>query len=366
MSVINAQVFEVNKKHLLETHFRDIKIDTTLATDEVVLKIDKFALTANNISYAIAGDTLGYWQFFPSEQSWGRLPVMGFAEVVASNNDQVNIGERVWGFMPMATHVKITAGKVTKGGFSDISPHREGLSPIYAPFERVESNPFYKVENEDFEMLVRGLFTTSWLIDDFMFDNNYFGATEYLITSASSKTSIALAFAIKERGELLAVGITSESNRDFVEALGCYDKVISYDEITQLDANTPSVLVDMAGSKTTLTAIHNHFMEQLKYSCRVGVTHHSDLIANELSTDLNLPGAKPTFFFAPTQLKKRTVDWGTNESMTKINASLLRFITFFRSIITINHTTESADINKVYQKTLMGKADAAIGQVLSL
>lgn len=366
MSVISAQVFEVNKKHLQETQLKNVEIDTKLATDEVILKVDKFALTANNISYAIAGDTLGYWQFFPSEQGWGRLPVMGFADVVASNNAEVKVGERVWGFMPMATHVKILAGKVNAGSFSDISPHREGLSPIYAAFERVKSNPFYKVENENFDMLVRGLFTTSWLIDDFMFDNHYFAAKQYLITSASSKTSIALAFAIKERGELTAVGITSESNREFVEALGCYDKVVSYEEVTQLDASTPSVLVDMAGSKTTLSAIHNHFTEQLKYSCRVGVTHHNDLIANELSTELNLPGATPTFFFAPTQLKKRTVDWGVSESMQKINESLTRYVEFCRSIITINHTTNSADIDKIYQQTLMGQADASLGQIISL
>ncbi|HBF46414.1 MAG TPA: hypothetical protein DDW91_08030, partial [Shewanella frigidimarina] len=42
--------------------------------------------------------------------------------------------------------------------------------------------------DEDYDILLRGLFTTSWLVDDFMFDNQYFDATQYLVTSASSKT----------------------------------------------------------------------------------------------------------------------------------------------------------------------------------
>ncbi|MFT5636347.1 MAG: hypothetical protein ACI89T_001811 [Cognaticolwellia sp.] len=68
-----------------------------------------------------------------------------------------------------------------------------------------------------------------------MNDNQYFGAAQYLITSASSKTSIALAFAIKQRGKMVNVGITSAANLKFVASLDCYDQVISYDEISSLN-----------------------------------------------------------------------------------------------------------------------------------
>ena len=53
-------------------------------------------------------------------------------------------------------------------------------------------------KREDQDLLLRGLFLTSWLVDDFMFDNDHFGADEYVITCASSKTSIALAFVAKQ------------------------------------------------------------------------------------------------------------------------------------------------------------------------
>ena len=372
---LQVQVFEVEKANLQKTRLTTYSLTQPLSENEVVLKVDKFALTANNISYGVAGDSLGYWRFFPTEAAstnqWGRLPVMGFADVIASNNDQVNIGERVWGFMPMASHVKILAGRVNSNGFSDVSPYRKGLAPLYSVFERVSANPFYSVKNEDFDILVRGLFTTSWLVDDFMDENQYFGASQYLITSASSKTSIALAFAIKQRGTMPAVGITSAANRKFVTALGCYDQVISYDEIASLDANIASIVVDMAGSQSILSTIHHHFAEQLRYSCRIGVTHHDDLIQdelaqNELSKSPTLPGATPTFFFAPTQLKKRMDDWGTNEIMKQIGLSLLNYIKFCQSSITIEHTTDIHEIDAIYQRVLSGNSDANTGQIISL
>ncbi len=366
MTTLSATVFEVERAKLQNTRHISNELDTELKENELILKIDKFALTANNISYGIAGDTLGYWHFFPASLPWGRIPAMGYSEVVLSNCDNIAVGERIWGFVPMASHVKVLAGKVSETGFFDVSEHRAGLSPVYASFERVKQNPFYKQENEDFDMLVRGLFTTSWLIEDFMFDQHHFAAEQYLITSASSKTSIALAFAIKARGELTTVGITSNSNRQFVESLGCYDKVVSYAEINSLNNTTPSILVDMAGSQKTLTVIHKHFADQLKYSCRVGVTHYNDLVPDELSTKSTLPGVVPTFFFAPTQLKKRTNDWGTIATMSKIGQSLQSYIAFCRTIITIEHSTGATAISDAYQAVLLGKADASIGKIMSL
>ena len=52
-----------------------------LVDGEVRMAIDKFALTANNVSYAVIGDTFGYWKFFPAEGEWGIVPVWGGAQV---------------------------------------------------------------------------------------------------------------------------------------------------------------------------------------------------------------------------------------------------------------------------------------------
>ncbi|PMG28470.1 hypothetical protein BCU94_17460 [Shewanella sp. 10N.286.52.C2] len=366
----SAFVFEVSKSNLIQTRVVPLSIEQPLAENELLLKVDKFALTANNISYGVTGDALGYWRFFPTANSteqaqWGRLPVMGYADVIASNCQHIKVGERLWGFMPMATHLKVIAGNITTTGFSDMTLCREGLSPVYSRFDRISASPFYQVNNEDFDILLRGLFTTSWLVDDFMFDNNYFDAAQYLITSASSKTSIALAFSIKDRGERPAIGITSESNRKFVESLACYDQVVSYQQIASLDSGVTSILVDMAGGQSTLSAIHYHFADSLRYSCRIGATHHQDIDISDGFNVASLPGAKPEFFFAPNQLKKRAAEYGATEMMNQMNLALLRYIEFCRVNITINTTENVNELDAIYQQVLAGKADASVGQIVS-
>ena len=54
-----------------------------LSAGEVLTRIECFAYSANNITYAAAGDLLGYWQFFPAAgddaQHWGITPVWGLS-----------------------------------------------------------------------------------------------------------------------------------------------------------------------------------------------------------------------------------------------------------------------------------------------
>ena len=69
-----------------------------------------------------------------------------------------------------------------------------------------------------------------------LFDNNNLGADVTIITSASSKTSIAMRWSVQQRGGV-SVGLTSKVNRAFVERLGCYTEVFTYDEIGEIDAD---------------------------------------------------------------------------------------------------------------------------------
>jgi hypothetical protein len=354
-----VKTFEVNRADPSITRVHEAQMDESLATGEVLLAIDHFALTANNISYVMAGDMLGYWQFFPTDEGWGRVPAMGYADVVASQHDEIAVGERLWGFYPMGSHLKIQAGKVSEAGFSDISPHRKDLAPVYARFDRQPDG--VDSHREDLNMLLRGLFMTSWLVEDFIFDGDHFGADQYLITSASSKTSIALAFAVKERGMAQSVGLTSPGNIEFVEGLGCYDRVIAYEDVATLDASRASVVVDMAGSQAVLASIHNHFSDQLKYSCLIGATHHE-----EGGDSSGLPGAAPIFFFAPSQIQKRAQDWGPTVLFERLGDALVRFQDFVGPQINVVRRGGPQCLAKIYGKVLEGRSNPSDGYILSI
>ena len=85
------QEFQTNKANLTQARLQETPVHT-LGDGEVRVKVDRFAFTANNITYAVMGDQLRYWQFFPPNgdepEKWGIIPVWGFGDVVESNSDQ--------------------------------------------------------------------------------------------------------------------------------------------------------------------------------------------------------------------------------------------------------------------------------------
>jgi len=358
---IEVTTMEVRRDDFSVTRVVTETVGDSLAENEVLLKVDRFALTANNITYCVGGDLLGYWQFFPAQDGWGRVPAMAYGEVLASAHPAISAGERVWGFFPMSSHLKILAGKVSKGQFVDVSPHRAELAPVYSQFQRSAANPIYQLEREDQDSLLRGLFLTSFLCEDFMHDNDSFAADAYLVTSASSKTSIALAFATKLRGEKQVVGITSNRNAAFCEGLGCYDRVVVYGDLLNLDATQPVVLVDMSGDAGVISSLHYHYGDNLRYSCMIGATHY-----NELGPTDDLPGAKPEFFFAPSQAQKRAGDWGPGELEKRIGGSFVGFRKFCDGWLQVERGFGPEAVTDCFQNTLAGKVGPDVGCILSM
>jgi hypothetical protein len=368
---IEINTFEVKKNDWTDTRVHTTVFDGNLENDQVLFKIDRFALTANNISYFLAGDALGYWQFFPTADGYGRVPAMGYADVAASNHPEIKVGDRFWGFYPMSDYLIVQAGNVNASGFSDVVPYRQALAPLYSRFDNVKANPLYEETREDQDLLLRGLFLTSWLVDDFMFDNDYFGANSYVITCASSKTSIALAYTAQQRGETRRIGMTSEKNVEFCQNLGCYDEIITYDQAQTLDHNDRIMIVDMAGNFSAMQDLHEHFQDNVKYSCKVGATHQANQkdvdIESAIEGDMDsFPGATPKFFFAPAQAQKRTQDWGPGELQKRIGMSLKEYQIYSDQWMEIHRSKGLDDIASSFAKVVQDGISPSQGLILSV
>ena len=358
---INISTLEVQKNNWSETRVREETLHRELVENEVLFRVIRLALTANNISYAATGDSLGYWGFFPAEDAWGRIPAMGWGEVIASAHPGVSAGERAWGWFPYSTHLKIQAGNASASNFADISAHRAEYAPVYAQFDRASANPIYEESREDQDSLLRGLFTTSWLVEDFLQVNGFYGAEACLITSASSKTSIALGHSVHTRGELAGIGITSPGNVAFCESLGCYEKVVTYENVAGLESTRPVVMVDMAGSAKVISDLHHHFGDNMKHSCRIGATHYG-----EAGPVNGLPGARPEFFFAPSHVKSRSAELGAKIFMARLGAAYVGFRDFSDTWLKVERSYGPKAATRVYQAVLAGKTDPACGQIVSM
>ena len=353
--------FLVNKADWKQHRFEDGAIPE-IGEGQVLLRVDRFAFTANNISYALAGDMLGYWNFYPAPDGWGRLPTMGFGDVIASKHNGVATGTRCFGFYPMSRHLRIEPNAVSPSGIVDGVPHRSDLAPAYNTYTPTTGDGLYHPEHEDALMLMRGLFMTSFLADDFIADGN-FGDKAVVISSASSKTSIALGYLVAKSGRARAIGLTSQRNHDFVRKLGCYDQVSIYDEVAELDSTVPAVYVDMAGSNALRRQVHELFGDRLKHSCSIGATHWNETNG---SPDENLPGPAPEFFFAPGQIQKRSADWGPAEVQRRLGEAWSGFRQFTEQWLEVHRGHGRDAVRRVYEDTLCGRSEPQHGHVLSL
>lgn len=368
---MNTLNFLIRKNDLASTQF-DSTPAPQLSEGQVRIAIDRFALTSNNITYAAMGDAMQYWRFFPAQDSaWGRIPVWGFGTVQESHHPLLVVGEKLYGYFPMANSVDLTPGTISPTYFFDTAPHRAELHPVYNQYMRCSTDPFYTPDTEDLQALLRPLFITSWLIDDFLADNAFFGATavagqrpQLLLSSASSKTAYGTAFQLAQREGVDVVGLTSPGNVAFCESLGCYTRVLTYDQLDHIAADAPCVYVDFAGSTKLRLAIHTRF-NQLKYSCSIGATHVSDMGGAK-----DLPGPKATLFFAPAQIKKRSAEWGSQGLSQRMVQDWRSFVAHVskpgHTWLTVEHHQGQAAVQAAYLQVLGGKGDPRVGHMLSL
>jgi hypothetical protein len=355
--------FLVDKSDLNRQTFEYSDSPDGLGEGQIRLAVDKFALTANNITYAAFGDVIGYWYFFPCvDEKFGRVPVWGFADVTESRVDGISVGERFYGFLPISTDFIVSPVAVTKSGFVDGAAHRNDLPSIYNQYTAVSGDPAYVEALEPQQMILRPLFMTSFLIEDFLTENDNFAAERVILSSASSKTAIGVAYQVahaEKRGPDL-VGLTSAANKEFVSNLGLYDTVIGYDEIESLDAHHPSVLVDFAGNGDLICRVHAHIGDHLKYSCLVGASHW-----DAGATSTNSLNPKPVWFFAPDQFQKRVTEVGASELLTKFATSWRGFVSATDAWMNIVELHGEQPIQQTFNQLLSGTAPPSDAYILS-
>ena len=353
--------FELNRTDLHDTRFLNSD-PPPLAAGEALLRIESFGLTANNITYAVFGDAMNYWGFFPaSDPAWGKLNVWGYAHVEESRNSGLQQGMRVYGYLPCASHLVVVPSRINEKGFFDAAPHRADLPSAYQGYRDINTDPVYSADREAEHILFFPLFFTSFLIDDFLADEDFFGADTIVISSASSKTAIIAAYLLAKRDGINVVGLTSQGNREFVEGLNIYDSVVLYDAVSELPGER-AVYVDISGDGGVRTNVHAHYGDRLAHSSTVGATHWTEIAAGTGE----LAGPSPTFFFAPDRITKRGNDWGTAELDRKVAESWAPFAQRAGGWLSIERISTEDQIQRAYLELLDGKVDPASGIVVNL
>jgi hypothetical protein len=334
-----------------------------LSEGMVRLAVESFAVTANNVTYAVAGDSFRYWDFFPAPEGWGIVPMWGHARVIASQCEGIAVGERVYGYLPMASHLDVLPGRVNAGGFSDTAAHRQPMSPVYNSYTRLAADPEHDGLREAERMIFGPLFRTGFLIEYFLRGADCFGAEQLVITSASSKTALGLASVARHTSPgVKRIGLTSRGNVAFVAASGLYDEVVAYDDLARVPV-LRSVSVDFAGNAALLADIHRHFADALAHSALVGMTHIAARSTMGAGGDA-LPGPKPALFFAPDHAVAFFKAHGPEEGGKLIAAAWREFLKAADGTVAIARLPGLAAARDTFTAMLAGKVDPSQGIVI--
>jgi uncharacterized protein DUF2855 len=332
-----------------------------LAVGQARLSVERFGLTANNITYAMFGEAMSYWKFFPAPEGWGRVPMWGFATVAESRHEQLAPGRRLYGYLPPAPELIVEPARVGEDGFHDGAAHRRELPAAYNSYRDSATDPVYEPEREDRQMLLRPLFFTSYLLEDFLDEAALFGASTAVLSSASSKTASALAFLLAEKEGIEVVGLTSERSAPFVRSLGVYDHVASYEEIPELPGER-AVFIDMAGDAAVRAAVHERYGAELAHSAVIGATHHDRMGA----VGDELPGPRPTFFFAPDRVAKRGREWGASGLEERLAEAWHRYVAWTDDWLRVIEADGGEALESTYLELLDGRIDPSVAHTFSL
>ena len=329
-----------------------------LATGEALLRVDRVGLTANNVTYAVLGGAMRYWEFFPPGPrglgpDWGLTPLWGFAEVVGSTVAGVEVGERVYGYLPPAGHLVVRPERVDESGFRDGSPHRADLPSPYNVYRSTATDPAYRADQEDLLILFRPLFFTSFMLADQVADAGFHGASALVVSSASSKTAYAAAFELRGRGPRL-IGLTSPGNVAFTRSLGCYDEVFAYDGLDAL-ADEPTVYLDLSGSPAHREALRRRLGEFLVRDIAVGLTGQ---VPNTAEAD--------EFFFAPVRMRKRREDWGREGLDQRFAEAWQRFAAVVGAWLDVRVGEGPEALREVWLEVLGGRTPPRTGHIVQL
>jgi hypothetical protein len=358
---MNRVQVQVRKSALTEAAVVDVPLPP-LAEGAVRLAVESFSVTANNITYAVVGDGFKYWDFFPASEGMGIVPMWGHAKVIESRHPEIAVGERVYGYLPMASHLDVLPGRVTPSSFSDTTDYRQPMSPVYNSYTRLAADPEHDGLREAERMIFGPLFRTGFLIEYFLNGEDWFGAEQLIVTSASSKTAMGLASVARQCSPgIRRIGLTSKGNVGFVAASGLYDEVVAYDDLERLPV-VRSVSVDFAGNADLLARIHRYFEDALAHSALVGATHIE--ARSVFGKGEPLPGPKPALFFAPDHAVAFYKAHGAEEGGKLVAAAWREFLKVAEGTVAIERHEGLEAARTVFLAMVGGAIDPAKGIVI--
>lgn len=408
---------DINKVFIIDYEKELSHLSKAIGEDKesVVVRIEKFSITANNVTYCHYGTAMQYFDFFPlvdpSHTSLAMTPAWGYGIIESvKNTNQVKVGERLYGYFPMATRciLELIPAKSNTHSSPSIYAFRPQLPAdrmVYNTYTRLSSDELYSKKFEDEVILFRPLFMTSFLLDDYLHHTHkYFNlfaprpigsgvegqksakrkfSVAVIVSSASSKTGYCFAHLLKahrrfdpmiEQGiSTTIVGLSgSPTSLRFISTslAGIYDRVSTYDAFLNDEASDYDAILycDFLGDKLFYARLAKKFNGRVAKRVVIGNTKWQSTMEenNKDNTDLNFEDKNSIFFFAPSHFLKRNAELGGNKLLQQSASAWHQMLASSNKWVTIKPITSIASFRNVWEQTIRGSMDPAEGLIVAL
>ncbi|KAL3448199.1 hypothetical protein BJX65DRAFT_307475 [Aspergillus insuetus] len=247
-----------------------------LRPSSVRVRASLITLSSNNLSYALGGTRLHWWDTYPvpatapapynDNSAWGIVPAWGLATVLESSVPDIDPGTTLYGYWPTSQHavdLQLAADEVP-GHWRETSVHRTALMTLYNRYNVLD------ISNRDSESLgwevgIKPVLLAGYVLSQYVFTPDPrlnppvhpFGGTEewdagtadlsksvFVSLSASTKTARSLAYYLYCRpagsGPLRFLQVTSspaaiaEAAEKFLPQFPV--KAVGYEEVESVES----------------------------------------------------------------------------------------------------------------------------------
>mmetsp|Transcript_92017 Transcript_92017/g.213858 ORF Transcript_92017/g.213858 Transcript_92017/m.213858 type:complete len:481 (+) Transcript_92017:80-1522(+) len=336
-----------------------------LEQGKILLRIDKFAFSQMALGYLMKGFTRtfsAYHSFYKyPEEGLYRSACWGYATVVESAHPKVPVGTRLFGVVPPSKYsLELVGGTIPKS--------KNGLDPAVVeiamegmPFnlrrfqemEIVEENANQDSAWEDWRCVTKELYTMAFYMDEnLLVDTGMINSV--IISCASAKTAMALAFCLRMREMRYVVGLTSKEHLDFVRSTELYHEVFTYEDVAQLPNNHTIVYMDFKCDGELRQNITLRMGTNLMYNMVLGPA----VFQRRMKDQIFEKRAREMLFDESSWRERRRMvaevtKTGRNE---KLRYSFKTFVDRLKKYVRLRHFSGMEGFTKLYDKVYSNTA----------
>uniref|UniRef100_A0A7S4Q336 Uncharacterized protein n=1 Tax=Alexandrium monilatum TaxID=311494 RepID=A0A7S4Q336_9DINO len=347
-----------------------------LEPGKILLRVDKFAFSQMTLGYLMKGFTRtfsAYHNFYNyGEEDSYRSACWGYATVMESAHPKVPVGTRLFGLVPPCKYSLEQVGGTIPKSKNGMDPAVVEITMEGVPFNLRRFQEMEIVEEsaanqdplwEDWRCVMKEVYTMAFYMDEnLLVDTGMINSV--IISCASSKTGMALAFCLRMREMRYVVGLTSKEHLEFVKSTDLYHEVYTYDEVASLPNNHTIVYMDFKCDGELRQNITLRMGTNLMYNMVLGPA----VFQRRMKDQVFEKRAREVLFDESTWRERRRMvaevtKTGRNE---KLRYSFKTFVDRMKRYIKLKHFSGGEALTKMYDRVYSNTAPPSEAYVCSM